>query len=260
MFTKALSFLATTLMASSAFAAADLTVAISPTPSGTYVNQTARYTVTVANTGNRDASNASVVIQLPATHTSPQVYVMGTIGSMSTRCTQSGTALTCALGTVRKARSTSVFVDIALPQSSAALTFGATVSTTSAENSTANNTASRSASLLNYAQTIAIGDTATNAHCTGTLLTSFFECALFPSSITAYAFGFDDGTLSFPTAPATVTAEWYQPSATELVIDYADDGQPAASFHGWGTSPSCFEGITTFPGSTYVSPYRVCID
>lgn len=217
--------------------------------------------MTVANTGNRDASGSRLTIQLPATHTSAQVYVMGTLGSTSTSCTRSGTTLSCSLGTVRKARTASVFFDIALPQSSAPLTFTASVSTTSTENSTSNNSASRSAALRSYAPVVAVGDTASNSQCTGTTLTSFFECTLFPSSISSYPFSLADGTLDFPTAPASVTAEWYQPSAQELAIDYYDDGQLAASFHGWGTSPSCFEGVTTFPGSTgYVSPYRVCID
>ena len=61
----------------------DLTVTMSQ-PSGTNVYQTARYTVTVANTGNQTSNAGSLSIQLPRTHTSPTVYVLGTVNGMIT--------------------------------------------------------------------------------------------------------------------------------------------------------------------------------
>ena len=40
---------------------------------------------------------------------------------------------------------------------------------------------------------------------------------------------------------------------------YYDNGLPEVEFEGWGVGNNCFEGLTTSPGSVYVSPYRVCL-
>ena len=266
MIVKTLTFLAALLAAPAALAAADLTTAISASPGTAQVYSTARYTVTVSNIGNKSASNATVQIALPATHTSPQVYVLGLLGAKSATCSQSGTTLDCTLGSIARNTSRSVFFDIALPVSSAPFVFTATAATTSAENSTANNGASRTASQSFYATPIAATPgspvTMVNSHCTGTGLTAWYECTLFPSAISAHDAVFHhDGTMTFPGEPAyggswTLTAT---PTGSYLQFQIVEIGVgPAADFAGWGADGSCFEGLTTFPGSTYVSPYEVC--
>lgn len=260
MSTRLLAALGLFVASAPAFAASDLTTSISTT-SGTYVYQSARYTVAVSNVGNRDASNGTVVIQLPRTNTSPTVHVMGTMGAKSAACTQSGTALTCSLGTVRKGRSTSVYFDITLPESVDPITFTATASTTSAENSTANNGATRTASLLNYDVAFTAPAAVLAEHCTGTDLASYFECELYPSSISSHETTLNaDHTITFPPEAAGYTGTWSQTGADHLTFTYFEAGEPVATFEGYGVDADCWEGLTTFfPDDGYVSMYRVCV-
>ncbi len=259
MSTRAFVFLAITLFAGPAFAAADLTTSITA-PTSVAVDATGRYQVTVRNIGNKSASNVALAVTLPATNTSPQVFVMGTLGAFDSRCTRSGRTLNCALGSLARTKQTTVFFDIALPQSSAPLVLSAQASTISPENSTSNNGASRTASLVYPPLTVGAGSAAVNLHCTGTALTAFFECTLFPSSISSHDTVFQaGGVLTFPSAPASYTGTWSQPSANSLVFTYFEDGLPVADFVGNAVDANCFEGLTTFPDSTWVSTYSVCL-
>jgi hypothetical protein len=79
----------------------NLVVSLTP-PANPQVNITGHYVVRVTNTGNRNATGATLTVALPATHTSPQVYVLGTLTNVDNRCTRTGTTLTCALGTVAR--------------------------------------------------------------------------------------------------------------------------------------------------------------
>ncbi|HQY60717.1 MAG: hypothetical protein IPF92_10805 [Myxococcales bacterium] len=235
---------------------ADLSVGISA-PVGVHVDETGRYTVTVANSGNRNASNVSVVIDLPKTHTSPQVFVMGQLGARDSRCTLSGTALTCALGTVGRGATKSVFFDIALPYSAAPIVFDADVTTSSSDTNAANDSAQHTATPLTYPVTVAAPATATIRHCTGQGLTSFHECERFPSSISSHTTTFNaDTTLSVPGEPS-VSGSWSRPAADRLTFQYVDGGMPVATFEGYGVSGRCFEGVTTF-GGPYMAMYEVC--
>ncbi|MBL8786023.1 MAG: hypothetical protein JNJ59_14075 [Deltaproteobacteria bacterium] len=262
MILKTLTALALMTLAPSAMAAADLKTTLTTSPSTALVYSTARYTVTVANIGNKNATSSTVRIDLPATHTSPQVYVLGTLGAKSPSCTQTGTRLDCALGTINKGTSTSVFFDIALPVSTSPFVFTATAATPVAENSTSNNVASRTAAQSFYATTVGAPVTMNNSHCTGTGLTSYYECTRFPSSISTHQAVFNaDGSISIPGQP-DYTGQWTvtaTPSGSFLEFYYEELGAGVAiEFEGWGSSASCFEGLSTFPGSTYVSPYKVC--
>jgi len=267
MLTRFITVLATLLVAPTAMAAADLTSSISVSPSSAQAYNTARYTVTVSNIGNKNASNCSVRINLPQTHTSPQVYVLGILGAKSASCVQTGTRLDCALGTINKNTSKTAFFDIALPVSSEPFVFTATASTTSAENSTANNGSSRTAVETYKATTISAPVTHDVRHCTGTGLTAFYECTLFPSSLSAHQHTFNlDGTISIPGEPG-YTGQWSVTNVPGvgnfLEFYYEEIGYGVvAEFEGWAADRSpnlgCFEGLTTFPGSSYVSPYEVC--
>lgn len=246
------------LMATPAMAASDVTVDVR-SDANVPVYSATGYDVVVRNIGNKSASNVSVTVQLPVTHTSPQVYIMGNLGFVDSRCTRSGTRLTCALGTVNKGASKTVVFDLALPQSAAPLVVSATVTTTSAENSTSNNADSDTATQSFYSWPIAEGDVAVNRHCTGTGLTAFFECELFPSSISFHDIVFHtDGTISIPIEPA-YSGTWSRPTADSLEVIYTYNGGVEAEFFGQGVDGDCYEGLTTFPGSTYVSPYEVCL-
>jgi uncharacterized repeat protein (TIGR01451 family) len=242
---------------------ADLTVNIAPPP-GVYVGQPGTYQVTVANVGRREASGVELVLTLPRTSTSPQVFVLGTLGTHDGRCALGGTHLECALGTLSRGATTTVAFTIALPQSSAALVVGASVTSASAEATTSNNSDSDTAYLLHPLVPVAAGETAHVDHCTGTDLTSFFECELFPSSISSHELQFlAGGVIAFIGAPASsYHGTWDQTAGDDrLRLDYYDGTTHEATFDGWAVGPDrCFEGVTQFyPPSGYVAPYRVCM-
>jgi len=264
---RALRALFTLLLAApAALAASDLTTTITVSPSVSQVYSNATYTVRVTNIGNQNAGNCTVQISLPPTHTSPQVYVLGTLGSKSASCTQSGTKLNCNLGTINKNGSfKTVFFNIALPVNSTSLVVSATAATTSSENSTSNNTGTRTAVQSYFATTVNAQPcapvTMVNRHCTGTGLTAWMECTFFPSAISEHdALFHDDGSLTIP-EDASYTGQWAvttTPSGNQLTFFYDDGGGVVANFTGWGADGACFEGLVTFPGSTSVSPYEVC--
>jgi hypothetical protein len=251
--------LATFLFATPVLAAADVKVTI-PAPSPEYVYDTTAYDIVVSNIGNKTANGVVLTIELPETNTSPNVHVMGTTSGIDPRCSLSGTSLVCNLGSIVKAGATTVSFDIDLPQAEQTLMVTAAATSSSAENSLANNSDSDIAPLLNYDVAVSPGDIATNRHCTGQGLTSFYECTLYPSSISEHQHEFlADGEIAFPGMPE-YSGTWSQPTPDSLVFTYVELGVGVvAEFEGWGTSGSCFEGITTFPGSEYVAPYEVCI-
>ena len=253
--------LATALLAVAgpAFAAVDYRPTITA-PAGNVVYQTGRWNVRVSNIGNTNGSGGSLTIQLPQTHTSPQVYVMGTLGARSVGCTVAGTAMTCPLPAIRRGNSATFFFDIALPESAAPIVFTATTSNTQDTNAT-NNQTSATANPLSIAAINPGGHGAFIQHCTGTSLTAYYECTLFSGSITSHTHTFNaDNTITFPgNYPLSYTGDWYPASADHLSFTYYDTGVPEVEFEGWGVGNNCFEGLTTFPGSIYVSPYRVCL-
>lgn len=257
MFFSPLLCLALTSLSSTAHAASDLVVSAS-SASGVYVYDSSRTTFTVSNTGNQNASNVTLTINLPMTGTTPS-YLMGTVGSMSTGCSRSGSVVTCSLGTLRRGRSLSVYVDMTLPYSVDAITFDATAATSSLENSTSNNSVSHDAVLLTYPVSFTGPRDVTNSHCTGTGLVSYYECTLFPSSLSTHDATLNaDGSISLPYG-AEYGGSWSQPDATTLIMTYTEYGVIIAEFEGQGVGGDCWEGLTTFPGSTYVSMYEVCL-
>lgn len=259
--------LATFLTASTAFAAADVRVTI-PAPAATHVYDPVAYGIQVANIGNKTASAVAVDITLPRTHTSPGVHVMGQLSGIDPRCSQSGTHLLCSLGNLARNTSTTVAFQIALPEADEVLSISAVASSSSNENSLANNSAGNTPSLLHYDIPLTGGELMTAEHCTGTSLTSYYECTLFPSSISSFDFELVvGGTVEIDSEP-DFGGTWSQtpPGAQQsdpeyLALEFTYAGDVVAEFEGWGSNdaPECFEGMTTFPGSSYVSPYRVCL-
>ena len=252
---------ATFLVSTPAFAAADLSVSI-PATAATHVYDAATYTVTVDNVGNRRANSVTLTVDLPETNTSPAVHVMGEVDAIDSSCALVGTQLQCSLGRIRKNRSKSITFDLELPEASVPLSFTAT-SASPSDSNTSNDSDTYTPTLLNYSTTIGDGDASIVDHCTGVGLTSFFECTLYPSSLSSHPIEFNgDGTLNFPNAqPGYYTGDWEQLASDHLTMTYYFQGMPVAEFEGYGSSPGCFEGITTFPQSTsgYVSAYEVCV-
>ncbi len=245
------------LAAAPALAAPDLRVEI-PSPAPQYVHEDMDYGVVVTNIGKHSAAGVSLTIDLPPTHTSPVVHVMGILSGVDARCSRSGARLTCNLGTLAKGQATTVSFTIALPQVAGPLSIAAAATTTSGETNTANNADTDAPSLLYYAVAVGDGATAEHRHCTGTNLTSFYECELYPSSISSHMATFHgDGTVSFPDEP-DYSGAWWQDTPDSLSFTYFYGQDVVAEFTGRGTSSNCYEGLTTFPGSNYVSPYEIC--
>jgi hypothetical protein len=246
-------------LAATASAAPDLQTSLS-VPAGELVYDSALVEVTVANTGSRHANNVEVVIQLPETNTSPQVYTMGDVTGRDSGCAQVGTAVVCDLGRVRKGQSATRWLEIALPWSDGSLDFTASASSTSGEDNPADNTDSGAASLVYVDSAIAGPVDYVARHCTGVGLEAFYECTLFPSSISTHDGIFEgDGSVSFPPPYGDYSGSWTQDSDDHLYFQYTLFGDVVAEFEGNGVGGDCFEGLTTFPGSSYVSPYEVCL-
>lgn len=250
--------LALMFVSSSALAVPNVSLSISQ-QANVHVYDVGRWTFTVSNIGAHTANSVSLAIQLPATHTSPQVYVMGDVIAFSSSCTRSGLNMTCNLGNIRRNRSASVWVDLALPESAAPIVVSGTASA-SGDNTPANNSASLSASLLHYDVVVNGPRDVHNRHCTGTTLTAFYECTKFPSSIASHDIVLEaDHTVSF-VGVTGYTGVWSQASNQQLHFEYYELGSLVATFDGWGVDGNCFEGMTTFnPPSAYVSAYEVCL-
>ncbi len=263
--------LALILAASSAFAAnPDLTTTITP-PSSYAVDTSAAWTFTVSNiSNNRDAAGVKLFIQLPATNTSPTVYVMGALGTTGVTagtCSRSGTLITCNVGTVKKTKSVTATVNIALPQSAGTIDFSTTATTTTSGDPTGNNTDSDIGAPSYVTVAAPTVDTdVDNSHCTGTGLEAYYECTLFPSSISTHVATFEaDGDVTIPGYPDyfgawTVTGnvlEFYYATTAGVEVEFVGNGVDS------GTE-NCWEGLSEFPDgmggySAYVAPYRVCL-
>lgn len=228
-------------------------------PAGLYVYESGEYTVTVTNIGKRTASGVTLTIQLPETNTSPTVHVMGILGATSSSCSLSGTVLNCSLGSIAKDLSQAVTFEIALPESVDPLVIDAHAATSSSESSTSNNDDSYTASLLNYDVSFAPPTSLHIRHCTGTSLASFYECSLYPSSISSHDIVLNaDNSLTFVGAGTEYSGVWSSDADDHLSLTYLYLGSVVAEFEGYGVDASCWEGLTTFPGSSWVSPYEVC--
>ena len=247
-----------TSQSASAASVADLEVGLT-SPPVPLVDAMAHYVVNVRNRGNRNADGVSLTVQLPTTHTSPSVFVMGDLSGVDPRCTRSGTRLLCNLGRVNRGATTTVGFDLGLPYSSATLVISAAASTTTVENVTSNNTAQLTAALRFYANPVAAPLHVELTSCTGTNLTSFFECTVYSGATQSHEFLLDtDGSIKL-WGTTDVLGQWSQTSADQLQIQFSELGSPTATFQGRGVDQGCFEGVTQFSSTTsYVAPYRIC--
>ncbi len=255
----ALAAFALSLAARNAEAACDLSVSMAQ-PRNVSVYQSARYTVRVTNLSGSTSARATLTLQLPRTHTSPTVYVLGTVGAFTTGCTRSGTVISCGVAQLRRGGSQDFFVDLTFPQNAGPLEITANVDV-AGDSSTGNNRRTLLADLQNpdFVIPTTTDRSVQNLHCTGRGLTSYFECTLFSGSIATHATVFrPDGSVAIPDEP-DYGGRWWQPLDDELAFNYTYGGNTVAQFVGSSVGGGCFEGITSFPNSTYVSPYRVCV-
>lgn len=248
-----------TLLAVPALAGVDLRTTVTA-PAGVQVYTDGTWTVNVANLGNSQAANVNLVIQLPVTNTSPYVYVMGTVGTMSAGCAPSGTTVVCALGTIKQNKSKTVTVNLALAHSTASLVVSGSASTPNVvDTNPANNTAQ--ATYVPTYPSIAFtpDQDIFNEHCTGHGLTSFYECVVSPGSVSSHDTVFlQDGTISVPLDP-TVGGFWWQPTPQTLHFDYTDAyGYVMMTFDGYAVDAACWEGVIALSG--YTIPYSVCLN
>lgn len=246
-------------LTASAQAAADLETSITlPALSDVYVED--ENSVRVDNVGRHNASDVELRIQLPETATSPQVYVLGDLGAVDSRCAEVGTELVCDPGRIRRGRSKTVRFDFAMPWSVNDRYFDADATTSSSESNLGNNGDTGVASVAYVDQRIAAPAGVTNRHCTGQGLQGFYECTLYPSSISTHDILLEaDGSITFPPGISGYTGSWWQDTPDHLHFEYVLNGTTTRLiFDGNGVGGDCFEGISTFPGTPYSAGYEVC--
>lgn len=228
-------------------------------PSSVNISTPTVYTATVKNLGRSTATNVKMVIELPLTNTSPQVYILGDVTGLNSKCQIIANEISCNMGTLGKGKSVSVTYTYKAPVSTKSLTMTNVVSSSVQDNNSANNESSFTPNLA-YPSRPIVSANINNSHCTGTDLTSYFECLLFPSSLSSHDVTFNADftiTLSEP----GYTGIWSQPSLEQLHFEYFQGVDKVAEFNGFAINgANCFDGMTTFlPVSQYASPYRVCI-
>ncbi len=250
--------------ATTAAAAPDLRVTTSA-PTGVKYYDVATYRVSVKNIGNHSSSGGTLQIDLPKTATSPQVYTLGQVTSLPLGCTLAASRISCTFGTTSKGATRNFDFGFKAPYSAGPLAFTARMLPSASNDPAANNVATHTFVLGAHASLIPAGLATENRHCTGTNLSSFFECSLFPSSISSHPTTFEaGGVISFGAdVDPAYTGTWQQPTSDRLTFQYFEAGALMAEFDGRGVGGGCFEGVTRFltaPGvySPYVSPYEVC--
>lgn len=256
----AMAALSTIVSAAAPPSAPDLRLTLAA-PTGQKVYQSGTFTYTVRNIGNKAAAGSKLIITLPGTATSPQVYVMGTLNSYSSRCSRSGLVLTCGLGMMAKNATLTVYVDLQLPYSATPISLSAVASTTTNEPNQTNNTVTRILTLGTWPIAPVFDTPIEHSHCTGTSLSSYFECTRFPSSISTHEATFHaNGTISFPSSYGAFSGTWTMtPATNRFEFEYFDGPTRVAMFDGRGVGGNCVEGLLQFdPANGYVSPYRFC--
>lgn len=214
------------------------------------------YRVRVDNIGTAKAFNVNLVVDLPLTDTSPSQDILGKLSGVDSKCQVVSNRLECDLRNIKPGKGKTVRFNFEFPVSTKTLEMKATASTANDSNP-ANNEDTKTPN-FRYPNNVISSGTILNSHCTGQNLTSYFECELFPSSLSSHSVILEgNGMITF-TQPG-YSGTWYQPTSKQLHFEYSDGTNTVAEFNGFATSATCFEGLTTFPNSNYVSPYKVCI-
>lgn len=224
-----------------------------------------QYTTRVKNVGNQTAQNVTVTVEFPLTNTSPNRYILGKLSSVSAStgtCSTAGNKITCNIGNLGNNQTRSVTFTFEFQVATTAPTLKTTASTLSLNEQNAGNNTRAFTPALRYPDNIVSGGTYLVTSCTGRGLTSFYECEITPSSTQSFVIELiSGGTITIPQAPG-YTGLWDQLALPlNKTLHFTIDGGSGteAEFNGFAISGSCFEGITTFPGSTgFNSAYKVC--
>lgn len=229
-------------------------------PSTSLISTATTYTVVVKNHGPSTSNGITLTLEFPLTNTSPTVHVLGTVSNVvGTGCSRANNKLTCSVGTLKKGKTRIYTYQYAAPVSTKVLELKANVTASTNDNNSANNNDSFIPNLTYPARNFASA-TMLNSHCAGTNLTSYFECLLYPSSISSHDSVLNtDGSITIPGEP-DYTGSWTQPASHKLNFVYYGPAWIEGVFTGFAINgANCFDGLTSFPGSQYVAPYHVCI-
>ncbi len=254
-----------------AFAASAVTVQAAPNlrvqawqgQNQPFVESPYQYTTRVGNIGNSNADNVKLVIEFPLTNTSPQQHILGKLTGIQSGCQVVSNKLECNLGTVIPGDTRFISFNFEFQVATTAPTLISTASTNTSGELNPNNNWASITPILRYRNNPISSATVLVTSCSGTGLTSFYECELYPSSQQSFVMELNqDHTISIPIAN-TYTGIWDQlaaPTNRTLHFTIADGGNVEAEFNGFAVSSTCFEGIATFPGSTsgFNAAYRVC--
>ncbi len=249
----------------------DLRTTITQSPTTVSPRSPYQFRFRIRNVGGTQAQSAKLIVDLPVTDTSPQVFILGDLtGVLATQgCSVANRKMTCNLGTINPNVSKNITFNFAFPISTKTLEIKGTASIVSGptETNLANNQASY-VPTFNYPVNQLSSTNVLVSLCTGTTLTSFFECEKFPSSIQSYTMTLDTGGIITNLPDTNYTGSWTQNQTTapqlfqQLQFTITENGTgDGATFSGFASTANCFEGMTNFIPTTsqYRSPYKVCI-
>lgn len=220
------------------------------------------YTMSVKNVGNQAAKNVKLTASFPLTATSPQQFILGKLSGFPSTCSIIANKLVCNVGELKKNQTRAFSFTYEFQVATIAQAFTATATTTSTNEANPANNSRVLTPTLRYPDNVVSSGTYLVTLCSGTALTSFYECELYPSSQQAFAMELNlGGTITIPGEPL-YTGFWdqnSQPLNKTLHFTLNGGSGTEAEFNGFAVSSTCFEGITTFPnGSGYNAAYRVC--
>lgn len=224
-----------------------------------------QYTTRVKNVGNQTAQGVIMTVEFPLTNTSPTRHILGKLTGIQASggtCSVVSNKIVCNFGTLGHNQIKYVRFNFEFQVATTAPTMKSSVTTTSGnEANAANNTRSFTPAVRYPDNVISSGNYVVTS-CTGTNLTSFYECELYPSSQQSFDMDLNlGGTISIQQAPG-YTGLWDQNSLPlNKTLHFTIDGGTGTEviFNGFATSGACFEGIATFPqSSNYNAAYRVC--
>lgn len=254
---------------------ADLRISNFSQTTHTSVDGFQQFSVTVKNFGSADSNPTTLTITLLQTQTSPQTYLLGSLQSVPSGCTLSGRTLTCALQRLRyngqlSSRQRTVAFGYKIPVTTQALALTAAATGAGEPPANATDNAATLTAAVEYRAVAVTAGIKTPSHCTGTTLSAYFECTLFPSSISSHQAEYlAGGTIAFPGVTG-YSGTWNQPDPTRLHFEYSNGSYAEAIFDGRGADAGCFEGITHFfddpdpqdaippVQSNYLAPCRIC--
>ena len=224
-----------------------------------------QYTTRVKNIGNQTANGVKLTVEFPLTATSPTRHILGKLSAIQVSqgtCSVVSNRLVCNFGNLGNNQTRQVTFTYEFQVATTAPTMRSTATTTSTNEQNPNNNSLSITPVIRYPDNVISSGNYLVTSCTGTALTSFYECELYPSSQQSFDMDLNlGGTITITQAPGYF-GFWDQNSPPlNKTLHFTIDGGSGTEveFNGFATSGSCFEGIATFPLNTaYNAAYRVC--